>query len=288
MNDHSRSIDIRHHAIRQDYVNGEMRIGGVATQDNTSDILTKNLQPPLHLRHTTELNITHTKQTITNCVTKLTSNHSRTRDDPYTSRNCRLPQHQQLPLSPSLHADRPPIMSAHTDDHPNALTSSSMEAPTGTIRKANLTSSKNSLIRERSTAVARTRVMVDLHENKGKERLIQTHTKCPRHSSTSSSHSTRYPTTTALCHPGAVTKQHTQSTRKLTRNTASGKVKPYKSGIEPDKRPKPTPSQQARLPNPPDGSLTAHIQTTVQLSQHHPWASPSQHINTSVRDKRGR
>ncbi len=34
MNDHSRSIDIRHHAIRQDYVNGEMRIGGVATQDN--------------------------------------------------------------------------------------------------------------------------------------------------------------------------------------------------------------------------------------------------------------
>ena len=52
MNDHSRSIDIRHHAIRQDYVNGEMRIGGVATQDNTSDILTKNLQPPLHIKHT--------------------------------------------------------------------------------------------------------------------------------------------------------------------------------------------------------------------------------------------
>jgi hypothetical protein len=45
MNDHSRSIDIRHHAIRQDYVNGEMIIGGVGTQDNTRDILTKNLQP---------------------------------------------------------------------------------------------------------------------------------------------------------------------------------------------------------------------------------------------------
>ncbi len=36
MNDHSRSIDIRHHTICQDYVSGEMRIGGVGTQENTS------------------------------------------------------------------------------------------------------------------------------------------------------------------------------------------------------------------------------------------------------------
>jgi hypothetical protein len=57
MNEHSRSIDIRHHVIRQDYLNGEMRIGGVASQANTSDILTKNLQPPLHLKHISELNI---------------------------------------------------------------------------------------------------------------------------------------------------------------------------------------------------------------------------------------
>jgi hypothetical protein len=57
MNDHSRSIDIRDHAIRQDYMNGEIRIGGVATQDNTSDILTKNLQPPLHIKHVRELSI---------------------------------------------------------------------------------------------------------------------------------------------------------------------------------------------------------------------------------------
>jgi hypothetical protein len=49
MNEHSRSIDIRHHVIRQDYINGEMRIGVVTSQANTSDILTKNLQPPLHL-----------------------------------------------------------------------------------------------------------------------------------------------------------------------------------------------------------------------------------------------
>ena len=68
MNDHSRSIDIRHHAIRQDYVNGEMRIGGVATSDNTSDILTKNLQPPLHQKHTRELHITQERPTLSNNV----------------------------------------------------------------------------------------------------------------------------------------------------------------------------------------------------------------------------
>lgn len=72
MNDHSRSIDIRHHAIRQDYVNGEMRIGGVATHENTSDILTKNLQPPLHIKHTRELHLnpenpSH-RQTLSNNV----------------------------------------------------------------------------------------------------------------------------------------------------------------------------------------------------------------------------
>ncbi len=48
MNEHSRSIDTRHHAIRQDYVDGEMRIGRVASQDNESDILTKYL----HLLYT--------------------------------------------------------------------------------------------------------------------------------------------------------------------------------------------------------------------------------------------
>ena len=80
MNDHSRSIDIRHHAIRQDYVNGEMRIGGVGTQDNTSDILTKNLQPPLHIKHTRELHIqpeNHThRQTLSNNVLFIGSRHT--------------------------------------------------------------------------------------------------------------------------------------------------------------------------------------------------------------------
>jgi hypothetical protein len=119
MNEHSRSIDIRHHTIRQDYIDGEMRIGGVGTQDNTSDILTKYLQPSLHIKHTTELNITHTKPTLINCVTKLTLNFERASDDPDTSRNHRLPQNQQLPLGPSLKTDRPPITAAHTDANPH-------------------------------------------------------------------------------------------------------------------------------------------------------------------------
>ncbi len=80
MNDNSRSIDIRHHAIRQDYVNGEKRIGGVATHENTSDILTKNLQPPLHQKHTRELNITQEnhsdRQTLSNNVLSISSRHT--------------------------------------------------------------------------------------------------------------------------------------------------------------------------------------------------------------------
>ncbi len=52
MNEHSRSIDIRHHALRQDYLDNMMRIGGVKSKDNTADILTKFLQPDLHREHT--------------------------------------------------------------------------------------------------------------------------------------------------------------------------------------------------------------------------------------------
>jgi hypothetical protein len=44
--DHSRSIDIRHHEIKQDYVEGGMRIGGVSSLNNTAVILTKTLHPP--------------------------------------------------------------------------------------------------------------------------------------------------------------------------------------------------------------------------------------------------
>jgi hypothetical protein len=52
MNEHSRSIDIRHHSLRQDYLDNRMRIGGIKSKDNTADILTKFLQPDLHREHT--------------------------------------------------------------------------------------------------------------------------------------------------------------------------------------------------------------------------------------------
>ena len=80
MNDHSRSIDIRIHGIRQDYLDNAMRIGGVASEDNTTDILTKNLQPHLHQKHCAHLNISahktkHKKKgtTLTNNTIRLTS-----------------------------------------------------------------------------------------------------------------------------------------------------------------------------------------------------------------------
>ena len=63
MNDHSRSIDIRIHGIRQDYLDNAMRIGGVASEDNTSDILTKNLQPHLHQKHCLQLHLTKQRKT---------------------------------------------------------------------------------------------------------------------------------------------------------------------------------------------------------------------------------
>ena len=55
MSEHSRSIDLRHHSIRQDYIENGMRIGGVSSKENTADILTKALQPDLHTTHTSHL-----------------------------------------------------------------------------------------------------------------------------------------------------------------------------------------------------------------------------------------
>jgi hypothetical protein len=46
MNDHSRSINIKHHGIKQDYIQDDMQIGGVAS-----------LQPPLHAKHCSQLHI---------------------------------------------------------------------------------------------------------------------------------------------------------------------------------------------------------------------------------------
>jgi hypothetical protein len=73
MNEHSRSIEIRHHAIRQDYVDGLMRIGGVDTLENTADLLTKNIQAPQHQKHARQLNIQEDLP-LTNTTTSVSIN----------------------------------------------------------------------------------------------------------------------------------------------------------------------------------------------------------------------
>jgi hypothetical protein len=82
MNDHARSIDIRHHEIKQDYVQNNMRIGGVSSANNTADILTKTLQPPIHAKHCAPLHILNptiqntssTLHTMAVFATKLSNN----------------------------------------------------------------------------------------------------------------------------------------------------------------------------------------------------------------------
>ncbi len=58
MNEHSRSIDIRHHEVRQDYLQGKLQIGGVKTTENPSDILTKFLPASTHQHLTKFLHLT--------------------------------------------------------------------------------------------------------------------------------------------------------------------------------------------------------------------------------------
>ena len=48
MTEHSRTIDIRHHGVRQDYINKDAKVGGIKSKDNHSDIITKQLPPHLH------------------------------------------------------------------------------------------------------------------------------------------------------------------------------------------------------------------------------------------------
>jgi hypothetical protein len=57
MSEASRSIDTRHHSMKQDYQDGHVRVGGVKSDENESDMLTKNLPPPLHQRHCQHLHI---------------------------------------------------------------------------------------------------------------------------------------------------------------------------------------------------------------------------------------
>jgi hypothetical protein len=61
LNEHGRTIDTRHHEVRQDYLEGKVQIGGVKTTENPSDILTKFLPAPAHQEHSKYLNLTTPK-----------------------------------------------------------------------------------------------------------------------------------------------------------------------------------------------------------------------------------
>jgi hypothetical protein len=136
LNEHSRAIDIRHHAVRQVYLEGDVKVGGVATTGNHSDILTKFLAPPLHPQHTTFLNLfadpndpweqkirnksssspdDHIEKTsetkrdsFKNCVTAVISNLGYSCHVPTTSCDCLGTHPPHHTISPLHHADHPP------------------------------------------------------------------------------------------------------------------------------------------------------------------------------------
>jgi hypothetical protein len=103
MNDHSRSINMHTHTWHQTRLPGrcyeDWGSRGVASADNTSDILTKNLQPHLHQKHCTHLHLsTHKKKdantrtkSMTNSTLRLTSF---SRQKPDTRSNDRNPSHR--------------------------------------------------------------------------------------------------------------------------------------------------------------------------------------------------
>jgi hypothetical protein len=187
MNDHSRSIDIRHHAIRQDYVNGEMRIGGVATQDNTSDILTKNLQPPLRIKPARELNILQqpTQTNLTNCVIGITSRGSHRTN---TTRNCSLTHTHQLSLDPPMESNRPRVLANQQNRNKtsagqsgsvlpatakpihlrNITSTAAIDTPVGMVSKAALAHSRKSSIKRTSCQEAGCRTVIGILRSNNK------------------------------------------------------------------------------------------------------------------------
>ncbi len=78
MTDNSRSIDIRHHEIKQDYLQDGMRVGGVCTKENTADILTQHAK---HCSHLHILSTPITANTITMNATFITKKEINKRRD---------------------------------------------------------------------------------------------------------------------------------------------------------------------------------------------------------------
>ena len=100
MNEHSRSIDIRHHAVRQDYLQGHVQIRGVKTTENPSDILTKYLPAPTHMKHASPLNI---RSHVTPMEKELTQTKMQATTTIYTQNG----NHISNPIKPNQKAQHP-------------------------------------------------------------------------------------------------------------------------------------------------------------------------------------
>jgi hypothetical protein len=82
LNEHGRTIDTRHHEVRQDYLEGKVQIGGVKTTANPSDIITRFLPSPAHQEHSKYLNLNTPKPYTQN------GNFIRTKQQQLTSAKC--------------------------------------------------------------------------------------------------------------------------------------------------------------------------------------------------------
>jgi hypothetical protein len=287
MNEHSRSIDTRHHAIRQDYVDAEMRIGGVVNPNNESNILTKYLQPPLHQKHAIYLHILPvTTTTITNCATKFTSKFGLRRDDKYTPRYRRFPQHQQLPLGPSLQPDDPPILPTHPHDHHQH------------INRQFPATQRNKLPKYRVDLLHRFAKKQHLELQHGilqeifhqKDLLTGSHKNTHGRSTQTTQQNEINPDTHVMPpefldlifpqhllyngHRSLPPRRCDNSTpspkHQHAKNTAGGARNPNKSSLSPDKRYTTQQAQPTYLSTPPTCHPPPYIQTTIQDSLHHP------------------
>ncbi len=114
MSEHSRSIDLQHHSLRQDYIENGMRIGGVSSKQNTADILTNALQPDLHTTHTSHLfpdRTTPTAQPKSNAQTSSDVHNTHDETTTHTTHLHNMVTH--------LHYDKPTSSTTHRPAYNN-------------------------------------------------------------------------------------------------------------------------------------------------------------------------
>ena len=121
----SRSIDLRFHAVKQSYLEGQCRIGGIKSRDNVADILTKSLQPPLHEKHCLHLHPSRKAaltfggdalkhSAISMCPTKITHRSSTPASEDVQTKSDHGPS---ASTTASITTTRPLLVSSSTQTH---------------------------------------------------------------------------------------------------------------------------------------------------------------------------